>query len=196
MSIRVALFDVGGVLNLGSEVARERLAEYFGLSTEVMRQIWQEYAVHMSVAAATEAQFWQSVAAANLLPVQPQVGLLEWAYQGAIQLNIEALQVAHDLRALGCRTAILSNTVPVHAAVMRAAGVYRDFDPVMLSCEIQLRKPDPACFQFAIDQLKVPPGQIVFIDNSQRNITVAEVMGFKTILFTPGTNLRRELGLP
>ncbi len=46
-----------------------------------------------------------------------------------------------------------------------------------------MRKPDKEIFQYALNKLKCEPKQCVFVDNSVKNLLVAEEIGIPTILF-------------
>ena len=57
-----------------------------------------------------------------------------------------------------------------------------------------LRKPEPACFQLAVEATGVQdPSQLVLIDDRQPNITAAAACGLETILFTGSAELRGRL---
>lgn len=68
------------------------------------------------------------------------------------------------------RLAIVSNTsdtdvVPAH---LNAMGIRRHFDAVILSVQAGWRKPHPAIFAAALDELGIEPEQAVFVGDSYR----------------------------
>ena len=46
-----------------------------------------------------------------------------------------------------------------------------------------MRKPDRAMFEYALKKLGCEPGDCIFVDNSVKNLLVAEELGIRTILF-------------
>ena len=49
-------------------------------------------------------------------------------------------------------------------------AAHRGFDAVVVSCEIGLRKPDPAMYEFVTNALGVAPGSTVLLDDLEGNI--------------------------
>ena len=41
----------------------------------------------------------------------------------------------------------------------------RQFDAVVISSQVEMRKPEPAIYRLAADELAVPLGRIVFVDD-------------------------------
>ena len=56
------------------------------------------------------------------------------------------------LKARGFRIGIISNFAPTLKAILEDKGILHDFDPVIVSTEVGLEKPDPAIFQLALDR--------------------------------------------
>ena len=71
---------------------------------------------------------------------------------------------------------------PVAPLVLRLIGDYRGFDPVILSCEVNFKKPDPTIYQLAIKKLGVGASEIIFVDNLEENTRSANNLGIKTVL--------------
>lgn len=57
------------------------------------------------------------------------------------------------------------------------------FKAKIVSGEVHMRKPDKEIFIYTLKKLGCNPEQCVFIDNSVKNLLVAEEMGIQTILF-------------
>lgn len=62
-------------------------------------------------------------------------------------------------------------------------GMNPYFKEKIVSGTVQLRKPDKAIFEYALEKLQCEPGDCIFVDNSVKNLRVAEELGIKTILF-------------
>lgn len=57
------------------------------------------------------------------------------------------------------------------------------FKEKIVSGEVHMRKPEKEIFSYALDKLKCAPESCVFVDNSVKNLLVAEEIGIRTILF-------------
>ncbi|MCI5495316.1 MAG: HAD-IA family hydrolase [Roseburia sp.] len=53
----------------------------------------------------------------------------------------------------------------------------------IVSGEVHMRKPDKEIFIYSLKRLGCNPEQCIFIDNSIKNLLVAEELGIQTILF-------------
>ena len=58
---------------------------------------------------------------------------------------------------------------------------------------VGLRKPDPAIFKLALEVLQKPAGEIVFIDDREKNAAVAGSVGMHGVHYTGSAALRAEL---
>ena len=57
------------------------------------------------------------------------------------------------------------------------------FKDKIVSGEVHLRKPDKAIFECALERLQCGPEDCIFVDNSVKNLRVAEELGMTAILF-------------
>ena len=74
----------------------------------------------------------------------------------------------------------------------------RFFDPAIASHQINLAKPDKACFEYAIAALDCPAEDIWFFDDTELNIKAAQKCGMQARLIDPADGVLptlRELGL-
>jgi len=76
------------------------------------------------------------------------------------------------------RIALLSNTNEVHwNQVTAASDAFGLFERVFLSFETGYFKPDDEAFKHVLESFDVPPGQVHFLDDSQRNVDAARALG-------------------
>ncbi len=90
-----------------------------------------------------------------------------------------------SLKKKGYRLMILSNFS--EKALRECAGelgYIKKVDDPVISCKIKMIKPDPAIFQYVIDNYGIVPEKTVFIDDNEDNINAAKAFGINTILFT------------
>jgi putative hydrolase of the HAD superfamily len=87
-----------------------------------------------------------------------------------------------ELREEGYRTAILTNNIREWGPVWRATIPIELFDVVVDSCEVGLRKPDPAIFLLTCERLGVAPEAAVFLDDTPRHVIAAREVGMRGIM--------------
>ena len=102
-------------------------------------------------------------------------------------------ELVQSYKEKGHRIALLSNVDSHHAALIRNYGYYKDFSPVVLSCEIGVDKPDPRAYKIMLDQVNVDPKNCIFIDDKQENVDAAKALGIDAILFTTPEQIKTEL---
>jgi len=90
--------------------------------------------------------------------------------------------LAKQLRKNGIKTGILSNVFALAAWLLKATRGYHGFDPIVLSYEEKVSKPDPRIYQAAIAKTGVKASEIIFVDNLEENINTAKKAGMYTVL--------------
>ena len=81
----------------------------------------------------------------------------------------------------------------------RLFPVLGHLDDVVVSGAEKVAKPDPAIFEIAVSRTGLAPADLVFVDDSEKNVTAAIEYGLDGILFTGAEELRAQLrdrGLP
>jgi putative hydrolase of the HAD superfamily len=95
----------------------------------------------------------------------PTEGLLTGLF-AELRADEAMFGLVEELRALGVRTALLSNSWGNTYPRDRLDAA---FDPVLVSGELGLRKPDPAIFAHLLDLLDLPAERVVFVDDAEPN---------------------------
>ncbi|GGK75821.1 HAD family hydrolase [Amphritea balenae] len=78
--------------------------------------------------------------------------------------------------------AVLSNTNELHYPRLFnefSLERYFDTDQIFASHLIRLAKPDPAAFDYVLEQLQIEPEQVLFLDDMEENVTTARRLGMK-----------------
>jgi epoxide hydrolase-like predicted phosphatase len=89
---------------------------------------------------------------------------------------------ARELRLAGYRTGMLTNQIAAWRKFWRDSVPVDEFEVVVDSCEVGLRKPEPEIMHLACARLGVDPTEAVLLDDSPRNIAGAEAVGMAGIL--------------
>jgi putative hydrolase of the HAD superfamily len=80
-----------------------------------------------------------------------------------------------------CKTGLLTNNFLVGGSTVDYGGFLDDFDVVVESSRVGVRKPDPRFYEAACEQLAVEPAACVFLDDLGVNLKPARAMGMRTI---------------
>jgi len=102
-----------------------------------------------------------------------------------IQPRPEIIDLAARARAAGVRVAILSNSLGTSDHDIYAD--YRldsQFDAVVISDRVGLRKPGPEIYRLTASLIGLPPSECLFVDDTERNLPPARDLGMGTLLFT------------
>ncbi|BCO36260.1 HAD family hydrolase [Mycobacterium heckeshornense] len=94
-----------------------------------------------------------------------------------------------ELRQRGFRTALITNNAREFSDIWRSKLQADDlFDVVVVSCDVGVRKPDPAIYELALERLgSVPPERAVFLDDMEGNLAGARDIGMHTVLVDDDT---------
>jgi len=192
-SVVAVLFDVGGVLTAGTALGvRRRVARSLDLEDDRLAEAWSAADRGLATGGQKTEDAARRIAS---LVGRPMADVLEFwraAASEEFRPRAELLALARALRST-CRTGILSNTNSLHARVNRGAGLYDGFDPVLLSCELGLAKPDPRIFRRALDLLGTRPERCVLVDDRSTNARAACAEGMRGIRFTTTKALADQL---
>ncbi len=110
------------------------------------------------------------------------------------------VEILGELRAAGTPLAALSNWSAEKFPVARQRYDFLGwFDPLVISGEVGLSKPDPRIYRHLLDRSAFDPSTTLFVDDVPANLVVAAEHGLRTHRFVDPPTLRTELealGLP
>ena len=126
-----------------------------------------------------------ALAAEEGVNVDPMAVLMNMGGDGMRIVRDDVVAAAVDAKASGRRSAIVTNNIKEFSDGWR--GLFEDLDAmadvIVDSSAIGLRKPDPAIFRFALDELGgIAPEAAVFLDDAPGNIAAAQALGIHAIL--------------
>jgi putative hydrolase of the HAD superfamily len=192
--VRVIIFDWGGVIEgLPDEAHFAEWEQRLALERGTLRGIlWGEMWHQLVIGAITNDDFMQHVADRLGLPdAKAALHFVREFYVGD-RFNPEVAAAARALQGR-YKIALLTNTLPGQDDLIRerfGLDVYSEFDVYVNSAYVGLRKPDPAIFHLALNQLGVAPQQAVFLDDGLRNVDSARELGIHILQFVdPATSL-------
>lgn len=113
-------------------------------------------------------------------------GLLGRIFAG-LEAEPAMFALAEELRELGVRVALLSNSWGNTYRRDRIDGL---FDPVVISGEVGLRKPEASIYQLVLDGLGVAPERTLFVDDAEPNVVGARALGMRGIVHADPASTR------
>lgn len=174
--IKAVLFDYGGVLSPGGRTISGVYSRLLGIPQDEV-DLADLHIEYRRGDISTEDFF---------IKLGEQYGKVVTAekfleYSDIFVKNEAVYELAANLRKQGIKTGILSNVYELSADILRKDGYYDGFDPVVLSCEEGLAKPEPEFYKIAIERLGVEPKEILFIDDQEKCFPPANALGMHTI---------------
>jgi epoxide hydrolase-like predicted phosphatase len=202
--VKAVIFDVGGVLQLGGKKRKsptnvhisgihEKIANALGLT---MDQYFDS--IDTAYAKSMEGQVSKStllgILSLNLnYPKDKLEKLYVNAYKKVFKKNLWLFNVAKQLKKKGYKVAVLSDQWALAKDALLPEKEFKIFDEVVVSCDVGVRKPNPAIYNLVLEKLNLKPQEVLFIDNQEWNILPAHSMGMKTVLFTSNKKLKEQL---
>ena len=203
------VFDFGGVLTVPVRTSTGQWLTEDGILADSYAAVMREWLVGAAAAGSpihrletgelSGPEFERALAArlatSTGVPVRAE-GLLTRMFAGMV-VDEAMLALAADLRAAGLRVGVLSNSWGNEYP----ADVLAAFDPVIISGDVGLRKPDPRIFQLVLDRLGLPADRVAFVDDVAPNVAGAAELGIHAIEHVDAATTRAALsrlvpGLP
>jgi putative hydrolase of the HAD superfamily len=193
--IEVVLFDFGGVVApLADLPTVSRLERELDLPEGTLHSAMYEGDLWpaLSVGQLLESEYWRELGT-RVGRRDPETlrRVLRPIWEPLV-VDRCVLALARELRAR-VRVALLSNATLELERQIEALELSDLFDPVINSARVGLRKPEPEVFRYALDVLQTPANRVLFIDDKERNTTVAQELGMPAIVFDTAANLTRAL---
>jgi putative hydrolase of the HAD superfamily len=102
------------------------------------------------------------------------------------RLYDDALPFLRAVRSRGIKIAIVSNCSEHTRDLLKSNGVAELADALALSCEVGAEKPAAEIFTYALDQLGVPAGRAVFVDDQPPFCAGAAALGITAVQIARG----------
>jgi HAD superfamily hydrolase (TIGR01493 family) len=176
--IQAVLFDCDGVLQRPSNDWRGESGTLTGLSGERLEPFLDAVSDAEQPVLDGSRPFvdvLDEVVHREGLDVDPADLIGVWQH---LIVDPQMLDAARRLEAEGIECALGTNQHRERAAYMREALGYDSiFEPMVISAEIGVAKPDPRFFEIAVEQIGVPAEQVLFVDDVRANVEGARSVG-------------------
>ncbi len=187
--IKAVFFDIGGVVAISwkkgpFEMMVERAAKLLHIPRKNVDAYFKSGIIRkLDEDKITELQFWKRLCKKHSIPCPPQKLLRPILRVRAMRIVPEFGKIARALRTQGVIAGAISNAIKAHAEIGRKTGTYQFFDPVILSCDIGVRKPKTKIFRIAVKKAGVRMSESIFFDDHQHNIDAANKLGMHAYLY-------------
>jgi putative hydrolase of the HAD superfamily len=192
--IEAIVCDFGGVLTTPLLTSFMAIQDEIGLSPELlgeaMRALTEEdgenplYALERGEV--TEADFLERLTDGlePLLGHRPHLHRFREVYFEALNPNPPMIELMRELKAGGKRMAMLTNNVREWEPVWRSMlPVDEIFETVVDSGFVGARKPEARIYEMTLEQLGLPGGACLFVDDLLPNIEGARAAGLAAVHF-------------
>ena len=202
--IKLIAFDIGGVLQLGTYDDSNQwkhhsmgVHKYIARKLKIKLDTWFD-SIDSDYAKAMEGKISRekviSIISKRLgVSKRGLIVILHQAYRKAFKKNKKLYGVAKKLKKQGERVGILSDQWYFSEDVLMSRKDMKGFNPIICSCDVGMRKPNPKIYKMLIKKAGLKSNEILFIDNRDWNMPPAKKLGMKTILFKDNKQCIKEL---
>ncbi|MFT4287202.1 HAD family hydrolase [Nocardioides sp.] len=191
--VDAVLFDYGGVLTVPPRVSLAAWQEQDGIDPRSFSAALKQWLsrdvdwvtpIHQLETGEVSGAEFEALLAAELRtidgrPIQVE-GLLSRMF-ALMKPDEEMFALVETLRRSGLKVGLLSNS---WGNTYPRPRIDELFDPVVISSELGLRKPQAEIYQRALDGLAVPADRVLFVDDGEPNILGARRAGLRALLHT------------
>ena len=194
VAIRAVLFDYGGVIaeegfyNGLVDLAEKQSLDVHSMPEQGMKAVYDSGFV---LGHGTAADFWALLRKRTGL--EGNDDFLTDKIINGFQIRHWMIELVRGLRSKDYVVGILSDQTHWLNELDSRDHFYHEFDHVYNSYDLGKGKSDPSLFTDVVNNLKLQPAEVLFIDDSEKNIQTARKMGLRAILYVNHERFVSEL---
>lgn len=181
--MKAILFDFDGVLTVdkyGSDSILRYLAENTDVPFEILKKEYYKINKGLLLGQYTHRDVWNDYCKNVGARIDYQLLINSFI---STPLDHDMLALVKQLKEEYLIGMITDNKADRIEKILSYNGLNDLFDTVTVSARCKCGKDDRRIFDLTLQALAVEPGACVFVDNSEKNLTVPNEMGIHTILF-------------
>lgn len=191
--IKALILDADGVLLQNPKKFSQRYSEKFAVPIEQMLTFFDN-------------QFQDCILGKKDLKLELQKVLPLWGWEksvdelmdfwllGESNLNQSLLDFLPKVKAKGVKIFLGTNNEKYRAQyIVHNLDLKRHLDSVYASWEVGYKKPSQEYFQHIINDLKLIPGEILFVDDDPKNVEGAKQAGMNAELYSDLKSFQKSL---
>lgn len=193
------VFDLFGVIALTqTDAAKRRIEELAGVAGPAF---WDAYWAGRPAYDAGQrgTDYWAQVGERLDVRFAPAAvaALIEADLESWSEADDRMVELVTELAGLGRPLGLLSNIIADLVPIFerRHGHWLRHFAARTYSCRIGVAKPDRRAYRICAEQLGVGTQDVLFFDDSERNVVAAREAGMTAEVFTSPGQVRRRIGL-
>jgi putative hydrolase of the HAD superfamily len=187
IKISAVLFDYGMVLsNVPEELHWRQLEHILVAEQAAFQAAYWKYRDAYDRGALNAQIYWESVARDLDKPIDAEVlrALIDADTVVWTQPNVEMMEWAARLNRAGIKTGILSNIGDaMELGVLGRFPALGEFTHHTFSHRLGIAKPDAEIYRHAVEGLRVPAGEVLFVDDREENIVAARAVGMMAVQY-------------
>ena len=202
-SIKAIIFDIGGVLQANTKTRFNRkelhtsgiheiVAKKLKISIDQYFDAIDSYYVKSIEGSISKKELLEILSKNLKAPAQKIEKLYYDAYSKRFKKDKLLLSTAKKLKK-NYKVAILSDQWHLSKKAHVPKSFNKIFNPIILSCDVGIRKPSTEIYKLILKKLKLKPNQVIFIDNQVWNTIPAHALGMNTILHVNTKKTIQEL---
>jgi epoxide hydrolase-like predicted phosphatase len=193
--IKAVIFDVGGVLAINKKpmiYKRNRYVdigvhEYISRKLKISVDQWFD-SIELIYSLSVEgkispSEILKTFSKNNQIRPSKLSKIILKGYKKNFKQNKQLFKRAFKLKKIGYKIAIISDQWFLSKKALMPIKNFKNFFPVIVSCEVGTRKPRKKIYQITLKKLNLKPEECLFIDNQKWNLETAKKLGMKIILF-------------
>jgi epoxide hydrolase-like predicted phosphatase len=185
-AVRAVIWDLGGVILRTLDWSRRSAWEdRLGLPRmQLTRLVFEsDTSRRATIGQANDDEVWDSLARALNLDA-PTAQQLRLDYFADDRIDSRLMEFIRQLRSR-VRVGMITNAWPgIRRALETTFAIADAFDPLVVSAEEGIAKPDPRIYQRTLERLGIEPAQAVFVDDFEDNVAGARWVGMQAVHFT------------
>lgn len=193
--IKAIIFDGGGVLTYNTDKQMySDIAKSFNIGVEEVISKIDPLLEKFERGDVSHKNMWKKFSKeVNKDLPSDYLELISRSHDKNSKINDEMINFTKELKNKGYKITILSNTNILHAEFNKKRGLFDGFDPIILSYEVHMFKPDLEIYKLTVKKLGLKPEECVFVDDLEVNIEGARKIGMCGVCFRNIAQLKEDL---
>lgn len=143
----------------------------------------------------SEAEFYQRIIREQNLNEKDAMRIFDHYFFDLFELNQALIEYICQSRTR-FKMGLCSNFSSLLRSLMTKKWKIIDiFDVLVISSEVKLLKPDAPIYHLTLKKMALKADEVVFVDDSERNIIGANALGIQGVLFKDNLSTIREIDL-
>jgi len=191
--IKAIIFDLGGVVfssDGGTYEARERLAGEIGVDAKKLHDIWFRRREDLIKGKGLEDDYINEIVSLGINLTAEELKNKIRSYNDVDQKILDFVKELSKKY----KVAVLNNEVKEwNIYRINTFNIKDYFEIIVSSCDVGYAKPEREIYEIVLERLGVKAEEAIFIDDRMGNISGAEKLGIKSILFEDREQMIEDL---